>query len=486
MGFAARVALLFALLPGTLGAQRSGDDGVVHLLEQMRVASGPIWQAHIVSVARLTFNGAPTVVSSESAGLSVMVRHCTGEICDGTYFNGDRLYSFNMNGTTLAPSLQPEPYLRALRLVASVTFLMPSFIARGGRIGAAGTATFEGRPYRTIVIGEVNAVPLRLYVDPQSGLVRFARALDGRETFEYRNYRHVGAFTLPFEVLHDGRIFERYDDRAAVSSAFQPPRGLLPSFSGPPQPIPTDPKAISPIVECSVGGIAVRCLIDTGNSGLSISTELASRLGAPVVGTYQVRGLGGYSTQVVRAGPLRVGNAAYSDAYYVVLNDLRRYGYDVVLGSDILGTSGIEIDSGAHTVRLNPSPLRNAIGVPLAFQNFIPVVNVGLGTIEAQLAVDTGDESNINLAYDFYAKHPGLFTITQRRSVGGIGGTSVEMIGEIPQVRIGDYRTGPQRIGTTQTLQGTAFGHLGAAFLNQFVIQLDYGAGELRLVPRRT
>ena len=57
------------------------------------------------------------------------------------------------------------------------------------------------------------------------------------------------------------------------------------------------------------------------------------------------------------------------------------------------------------------------------------------------------------------------------------------MIGEIPQVTIGDYRTGPQRIGTTQNLRGTAFGHLGAAFLAQFLVQLDYAAAELYLTP---
>jgi len=100
--------------------------------------------------------------------------------------------------------------------------------------------------------------------------------------------------------------------------------------------------------------------------------------------------------------------------------------------------------------------------------------------------VDTGDESNVNLAYDFYTKHPGLFAVTSRRTVGGIGGGSVELLGEIPQVRIGDYRTGPQRIGTTQTLQGTASGHLGAAFLQQFVAQFDYVSAQLHLIPRRT
>ena len=135
-------------------------------------------------------------------------------------------------------------------------------------------------------------------------------------------------------------------------------------------------------------------------------------------------------------------------------------------------------------MRLGASAARSLITVPIAFENFVPVVNVGLGDLDTALAVDTGDESNINLAYDFYAKHPGLFSVTQRRSVSGIGGSSIEMIGEIPQVRIGDYRTGPQRIGTTQTLHGTAFGHLGAAFLQQFIVQLDYAAAQLRLTPR--
>ncbi len=167
-----------------------------------------------------------------------------------------------------------------------------------------------------------------------------------------------------------------------------------------------------------------------------------------------------------------------------MLNDLRRYGYDVVLGADVLGSTVVEVDGGAHVIRLGAAPARSAIALPVTFENFIPVVSVGLGSIETELAVDTGDESNINLAYDFYVKHPGLFSITQRRSVSGIGGNSVEMIGEIPQVRIGDYRTGSQRIGTTQTLQGTAFGHLGAAFLQQFVVQFDYGAATLRLTPR--
>jgi hypothetical protein len=485
MTFAARTGLLFALALATLGATGNQND-VVRLLEGMRGAAGPVWAAHLVSISRLTFDSEPAVVSSESEGLRIAIRRCTGEVCDGDYFDGERLFSVDMNGTTVPDSAQAQPYLRALRLVATLGFLAPSFIAHGGRLGDAGTAALNGRLYRTLVAGDQDSLPVRLYVDPATTLLRYARAFGSSDTFEYRNYRRVGAFTLPFEVRQNGHIFEHYDDRAAVSSAFHPPHGLVPTLRETPAAVPTDPKAVEPIVDCTVGGIAARCLIDTGNSGLSLSSELASRLGVPVVGTYRVKGLGGYATQVVRAGPLHIGDVSYPEAYYVVLNDLRRYGYDVVLGADIFGATGVVIDLASHLVRFGAPFDQQSMAVPISFAHFIPVVRVGLGALDADLAVDTGDESNVNLAYDFYAKHPGLFTVTSRRFVSGIGGSSVEMIGEIGDVTIGGYRTGPQRIGTTWTLQGTASGHLGAAFWQQFVVGFDYANAQLHLLARHS
>ena len=484
MEFAARTGMLFALLLTALGANRNQND-VVRLLDSMRNATGPVWTAHFVSVSSQTFEGEPAVVSSESEGLRVWVKQCTGELCNGTYFDGERLFGVNINGTAVPSSPQTQPFVRSLRLVASLGFLAPTFLEHGGRVGDAGPASMNGAMYRTIVVGDGDSIPVRLFVDPKTSLVRYARVLGVSDTFEYRNYRRVGAFTLPFAVLHNGQLFERYDDRAAVSSAFQSPHGLVPTIHAPSSAIATDSNAVEPIVDCTVGGIALRCLIDTGNSGLAMSSELASRLAAPVVGTYQVRGLGGYTTQVVRAGPLHLGNAAYPDAYYVVLNDLRRYGYDVVLGCDIFGTTGIVIDGASHLIRFG-SLDQPSITVPLSFEHFIPVVRVGLGALQTDLAVDTGDESNINLSYDYYSKHQGLFAVTTRRFVGGIGGSSVELIGQIGDVTIGGYRTGPQRIGTTWTLRATASGHLGAAFLQQFIVGLDYADGEMRLIPRHS
>jgi hypothetical protein len=468
MGFVVRAVVLCALTLGTLAAAPSGDLG--RFLDRMRAASGPVWNAHFVSVSRLMLEGQTTVVESESHGLGFVLRRCNGELCSGSYFDGTHLYSIDINDSAVR-SGDAEPYLRSLRLVASLGFLSPSFASQqNGRIVDGGMATFRGARYRTFYITDTIALPLRIYVDPHTALLRYARDIGGDDTFEY-------------EVLHNGTTLERYDDRTVVASAFHAPHGLVPHFAGAAAPIPTDPSHVTPVVDCTIGGIPTRCLIDTGNSGMSISTELAARIGSSVLGTYHVRGLGDYSTQVVRAGPLQVGNATFPDAYYVVLNDVSRYGYDVVLGADFVASSGPTIDARDHTISLGAPVPANSISVPLSFENFVPVVNVRLGDVDARLAVDTGDESNINLSYGFYSKHSTLFSITERRLVGGIGGTSVELIGNIPQVQIGPYQAGHQTIGTTQMLHGTALGHIGAAFLQQFTVQFDYDAGELHLLP---
>ena len=131
MGFAARAALLFALVPTTLGANRK-QNGIVRLLEQMRASAGPVWGAHIVSISRLTFEGTPAVVSSESQAFRVIIRHCTGELCDGTYFDGERLYSFNMNGTALPQSLR-EPALSSGAAAGRDPKLSVAFVHRARR-----------------------------------------------------------------------------------------------------------------------------------------------------------------------------------------------------------------------------------------------------------------------------------------------------------------------------------------------------------------
>src|SRR5215469_7676064 len=116
MPFAVRVVLLFALAVSTLGA--GPRSAIEPILDAMRTAAGPVWNAHFVSISRLSFEGTTSTVSSESQGIPFTLRRCNGELCEGTYFDGERLFTVNVNDTALPQSSLPEPYLRSLRILA--------------------------------------------------------------------------------------------------------------------------------------------------------------------------------------------------------------------------------------------------------------------------------------------------------------------------------------------------------------------------------
>ena len=99
----------------------------------------------------------------------------------------------------------------------------------------------------------------------------------------------------------------------------------------------------------------MRCWFDTGNSGLAMSLELAEQLNLNPVGVFSVSGLGFYATEVVRAGPLQIGSVRFGDAEYVVLSDIHRYGYDLVLGADVFAATPLTIDYGRHTIAFTNS-----------------------------------------------------------------------------------------------------------------------------------
>ena len=481
MGFAVRFAMLCAVILGTAGVSRSDDFG--QLLDRMRTRMGPVWRTHLISTSHLTVDGVTASVQTDAEDLRFETRQCTGTLCIGTYFDGRRLFNININGTTLPRSTNDETYLRGVRTISSFMFLAPDFTANGGRLEDDGAATIDGVRYRMLLVQSTGADPMQVFVDLRTGLVRFFRDVNDDDSFEYRDYHLVDGMMLPYNVLRNGATLERYDTRGGVQGAFAEPHGLTPTIGTPELSVPTDPDKTTPVFACSIAGIDTKCLLDTGNSGLSMSLELAEQLNAPSVGAFQVHGLGRYATEVVRTGPLRVGNVTFPNANYVVLHDVHRFGYDVVLGADVLAATNVLIDQKAHVVWFGARAANDGVTVPLTFENFVPVVDVRLGELEAQLAVDTGDESNINLSYDFYSRHRDLFSATEQRTVSGVGGSSVELIGRIPNVRIGDLSIEDQRIGATQLLQGTAFGHLGAAFLENFRVILDYSQGKLQLVP---
>ncbi len=481
MPFAARLLVLFALPAATAmaGAPRRPEP-LAPLLARMRDLSGPVWSAHLQSDSSLVEGGRTLHLHTESQGLRFASYRCAGGLCEGTYFDGERILSIDINRTALPSANGADPYLRAQRTVASLDFLAPDFTAHGGHIFDDGYTAISGTRFRTILIANGDAVPMYVYIDPQNGIVRYMRDINGDNTFEYRHYEEIdGRYRLPQEVFRNGTLFESYHDRAVLGGNFVAPHGPKASFANGPVTVKTDPADAIPVFPCSFGGVAARCLLDSGNSGMSVSLSLAERLHLKSIGSFQVRGLGDYATEVVRGQPLQIGSMTLSPSNFVVLHDIDKFGYDIVLGADMFAATTIQLDEADHRVVFGAEPPSGGVTVPIAFEDFVPVLAVHLGTLPTQLALDTGDESSINLAYDFYREHPDLFAATSERAVSGVGGSSVELLGTIPSMQIGDLSIPSPVIGATRTLQGTAFGHLGEGVLARFTVTIDYAAGEL-------
>ncbi len=487
MKFAAQAVLLcvFGILP--MGTAPVAQPSLSATIANMRAVNGGVYDAHIVSMSPHTMDGDFATMRTEVQGLRFTLQQCTGAVCLGTYFDGERLFSVNINNTALPRSPAPEAYLRALRILGTLQFLAPDFVAKGGNIYDGGYTNFNGRRCRRIFVSDKIAIPMIVYVDPQTWLLAGAQDVDGNATYAMRDYRKVGRYQLPFEIDRNGTTLEAYTSRIIAPGSLQPPRGLRGALTPEAAVMTLDPQSPTPLGACTIGNASARCLIDSGNSAMSMSLELADQLGLKPVGMLRVAGLGDYATEVVRAGPLQIGNVRFPEANYIVLSDIHRYGYDVVIGADVLASMPVTIDHNAHTLIFGSPADENGAGtiVPLEFDNFVPVVNVTLGDRATSLAIDTGDQSNINLAYEYYQHHPNLFKATKTETVGGVGGSSVELIGEIAFVRIGTLIAQNQQIGTTKTLKGTADGHLGAGFLSQYRIVLDYAHERMRLYPMK-
>ena len=472
MLFAGRLALLCVSAITLLGA---GGSPVSAVLARVRAASGPTYKYHIASMSRSTQEGVEAESLTDSLGVRFITKTCRSALCTGSYFDGSQLYTIDINDTVLPNQPGSEAFTRAARTVNSGAFLAPGFLRQGGSITDLGTAPMQGKVYRVLGVQAVDAIPLAVYIDPKTNLVAWVRDYNNQVTLEPRNYRKVGPLELPFEIYQNGDLVQQYEQRSIVPGPLLVPRGIGVRFPAIPAPLPMTGTGLTPIIPCTIAQIATKCLIDTGNSGLSISIELTEQLNLVPFGAFEVRGLGRYATGVVRTGPLSLGGVSFAAANYIVLHDVHRFGFDVVLGADILAQATTTLDYRARNVTFSdPAAGVSMPTFPLSFLNFVPVLTVRLSDVPSLLALDTGDESVVNLSYDFYQAHPSLFTPTETRGVSGVGASSEQVIGVIPQVSVGQFNVTNAPIGATKNFRATAEGHLGSGFLSHFRVVLDY------------
>jgi len=488
--FAATLLAIFfvAAAPVAPSPSATSPSSLDALLATIRKASGEPYRYHVVSRLSERVETHAIETTTEIEGSRYRMRRCSHSLCDGFYSDGARGFRTNLNDSPLPAGVDSQ---LTLRTIVSYKFTDPDFRRGGGRLIEHPPLKFDDRSERRIEVIPAGGVSLEALIDPATSLVDRVSTLDGRLTFVLRDNRAVaGKITLPFQIDLNDKPYERFDSREIVDAPLEAPAGLVPQIEGgsvTTKMLRTEPFGDVPILQCTIGGESIPCLLDSGNSGLSMSLELAEKLGIePVAGAFEVSGIGSYDTGVAKAPPLSVGSGiVYPSALYVILHDLHRFGFDLVLGTDAFTATRLTIDYPKREVTFAPATgdaLEHSL--PLSFLNFVPVVRVGLGVDTARLMLDTGDESSINLAYTYYEAHPAIFKPTSTTAVSGIGGNSEEIIGEIPSVRLADFIIARQRIGATKKFVPTAEGHIGSGFLSHFRVVFDYAHARIGLSPR--
>lgn len=482
MRFAAFVSLisLLSTLPNPTHA--ASGPTLDKLLANANRASGAPYRYHVHSLG-VDANGRALTLDEE--GLSFARHRCEHSLCTGTYFDGQRLYDTNFNDTAL-PAPGGDPAQLTYRTIVSYAFTDPGFRSGGGRIAEREPVSEGGRLYRRLTVIPRNGIALNVTLDKATSLLTGADSLDGRYRFAFSDQRPVeGGLILPFATDLNDKPFDRFERREIGADHLATPPGLVPKFSGGLKTV-TMLRADRPVIPCTIGEVTVACLLDTGNTGMSMSLELSEALHLePMQAAAEVRGVGSYMTGVAKAPPLAVAGAVFPSALYTVLHDIHRYCYDVVIGADAFAHARVTIDYPQKRVSFAPADdVVDLHPLAVAFEHLTPVVDVQLAELDVRLMIDTGDDSAINLADDYYAKHRALFKPTGKVRVGGAGGTEEQITGEIPSVRIAGFTLDRQKIGAQAQPARIGDGHLGSGFLAHFAVVFDYAHGRIGLEPR--
>jgi hypothetical protein len=459
-------ALAAVLVPAAPRPATAADSLLEALLAKSRAASGAPYRYHVISKSREDEDGHTYEVTTETEGLKYLARKCVRNLCtSGFYFDGERSFNTNFNDTALPLSARVDGLQLTLRAIASYAFTAPDFRAKGGTVEARDSILRDGKQFGRIAVAPRLGALLEAVIDPDTGLVVGVISDERRLAFEFRDQRKVGdRITLPYAVYLNGAPIEKFDDRSIDPAPLAAPAGIVPQIAGGAAAIAMT-RGDAPIVPCSIGGRSATCLFDTGNSGLAIGSELAGKLGL-VPQTGGVIGAAGSAIAgVAKAPALSVGGATFPPAQYVVIAGLRTAGYDIVLGADAFANARISLDFERKVVTVAGAGGPVAGGSTLSFENFVPTLAVALGGVPADLSLDTGDASAVELAADWAAAHPNA-------------------AGDSVTVRLGADDVSHVHVVATKRLGAPDRGVIGSGLLQHFVTTFDYAHARIGLVPQ--
>ncbi|HTD35295.1 MAG TPA: retropepsin-like aspartic protease [Candidatus Elarobacter sp.] len=469
MRFALR-SLALATAAGVLGAAPPPDP--LAALTALAAANGHAAGVHLRATGTRVVEGRTVTVAVDQLGTRRLVRHCVNEVCGGTWFDGEREWTYGLNEVVLPEEADEATLIdRTLGAIVSYAFAEPAFRAGGGSVSRDPQGRWHVRAR--------DGVELVATVDPAAQAVRRVQTANGVTVGEYGRETRAGGATFaldrtgPFEP---GPL----DQVSAVAGPVGPPAGVMAAV-GSDAPVRLGAEPI-PIVPCTIGGRAVRCLLDTGATPSAVTLPVAEALNQEPHGELEISGLGRFATGFIEAGPLAVGAARFERARFAVIPPSNAARFDVVVGSDLLGRVRLVLDRARGTARLLPAggPAPVGTAVRLSFHNGSPLVAAMLGPQGTRALLDTGDQAALSLGYAAFREGP-QWPVIERGSAVGVAGADDTFTVAIPEVRLGGLALGTTRatVRRTQTVP-----HAGIGLWDRFVLDLDEEAERISFSPR--
>jgi hypothetical protein len=373
----------------------------------------------------------------------------------------------------------------------------------------------QGADYAVVQVTPQRGNPFDFWINSATGRVeRRQEVVDGKTlTVDYRDFRRVGAVTLPYEERTRDARDERDEDvvRITAITLDRPARDLDFSLPAPAAimgfdagkrsvTIPFEPCQAHICVALTLNGQGpFRFILDTGARNV-ISNKLHRRLQLPVQGVAVLSGMGESRERGMLTTVRQIGLAGLTldrQAFFTspTLDNLP---IDGTIGYEWLALTPTRIDYAARQITFyDPQHFvyrGDGSAIALSFHDRTPQVAAKLDGLPGMFTIDTGSDYSLTMNKSFVERHGlvekyGAGDVVQ--TAQGIGGKSRVLATQGKLFEIGDVRIADPTLELSTHAGGllngdTIAGNISNGILRQLDIVFDYQGGKVYLAPNKT
>lgn len=371
-----------------------------------------------------------------------------------------------------------------------------------------GTKTIDGKQYAIVRVSNPAALPIDLYIDPDTGAYKRVVVDEGgsyEEALTVLGYSDLApGEKMIGKYKYDGSVATHTAGNISVSAVsndqLHPPAQTATWTFSNPNPIPFKMGHYRIIIDAKFNGVPGKFVLDTGAGGIFLAKSFADKAHLKSIGTAEASGIGGsLHTKTMHADSFEIGGNTLSNLV-VYSEDLHLgdEGPDGLIGFDLLAGTFATLDFGNSTLRIqdpasaDPSSIQG-VHVAADLSSGSPIVPTKVnGSIELNALLDTGAPTHMLIPYDLVSKYglrmliddsvEGYFSSHQ--VVAGVGGYEIGECGRLDTVALGPIVYENPSTCKSGSFDGRS-GLIGLDFLKGFdKIYFDYPHTGLIFVPK--